>query len=153
MLAAKNDKGEVLRLLLSHNLDDINQCDPTHGRTPLLWAAYFGDEETIRCLLSDGRLDRYRTDHEGCTSLWLAASRGHFSVVQMLLGDKAERSKSRSAWLNAGELRRNCSPLQKAVGLGHFVSLNAIVFNSLITLYIVICVASASPRAHWLGLH
>ena len=117
--AAGTDKGDVVRILLRHNLEVINDCDyhPEFGRSPLLWAAYFGDEETVEYLLTQSTLDQYKTNRRGHTSLWLASSQGHTGVVRLLLKAPTVDRQSRIAWLNFGDLVGENSPLHEAVEL------------------------------------
>ncbi|ELT92243.1 hypothetical protein CAPTEDRAFT_34265, partial [Capitella teleta] len=62
---------------------DCNRPDED-DMTPTLWAAFHGNLESLRLIVSRGG-DPDRTDHLGCTALHHAASRGHLTCVSFLL--------------------------------------------------------------------
>jgi ankyrin repeat protein len=72
----------VLAQCLSPQVDvdmpDIN------GRTPLIWAAWRGDEKSVDLLISS-RAGVDRTDHEGYSAIGRAAKSGHVNCVRRLL--------------------------------------------------------------------
>ena len=75
-----------LDLALKHYLgprSDINVRD-VNGRTPLIWAAWRGDIESVKLLLSS-HADPDRVDNEGYTAMARAAKAGHLDCVRALI--------------------------------------------------------------------
>jgi ankyrin repeat protein len=108
-------KGTLLRLLLDHNPQDVDQCDQETGRSPLLWAAYHGDEDTVKFLLENPLVNRYKTDKRQYTSLLHAVNFGHLHVVQVLLSHNDGKPQPRTTWLHASDVDGLNFPLQLAV--------------------------------------
>jgi len=99
------DQREVLRLLLlldSSRLD-VNQCDAL-GILPLHVAGDYGLLEIAVLLMKDERVQVNLPTKDGRTALFMAAERGHLSVVQhLLVSDKeidlwAKSVKGVGAW-------------------------------------------------------
>jgi ankyrin repeat protein len=67
----------------------------SNGRTPLLWAAWRGDTDTVNLLLNHGA-DIDKADNEGYTPLSKACEGGHLVVTQRLL--KAGASVQSRTW-------------------------------------------------------
>lgn len=63
--------------------------DP-RGKTPLMWAAAYGQTPTVNKLLQAGA-DVGALADESETALHLAASNGHHDVVRLLLNQVRER--------------------------------------------------------------
>ena len=76
--------------------------DP-RGKTPLMWAAAYGQTPTVNKLLQAGA-DVGAMADESETALHLAASNGHHDVVRMLLNQVTERA-SRAAFIRRQKVR------------------------------------------------
>ncbi len=82
---------KVVRLLLSQGAD-VNAC--THGETPIMTAAYMGNEDMVRLLME------YTPDltkiypYAQLTACGIAAIRGHESIAQLLLNVGIGRTAS-----------------------------------------------------------
>jgi len=63
---------------------DINQ-DDSLGNTPLIWAAWNGNEGVVKILLGRGDVTPEKSDRCGRTPLYCAAMKGHEGVVKILL--------------------------------------------------------------------
>ena len=72
---------EVKRCLASKI--DVN-CKDSGGRTPLLWACYYGQLAVAQYLVQQGG-DVFRATTDGYTPLSSAAERGHLGIVQFLV--------------------------------------------------------------------
>ena len=68
---------------MSFLLTDIDERDPA-GRTPLMWAAAYGQAPTVSLLLRHGA-DVNAHGQEDETALHLAAARGHHDVARILV--------------------------------------------------------------------
>ena len=68
---------------MSFLLPDIDERDPA-GRTPLMWAAAYGQAPTVSLLLRHGA-DVNAHGQEDETALHLAAARGHHDVARILV--------------------------------------------------------------------
>ena len=75
------------------NLDDIKSCltkkidvncKDSGGRTPLLWACYYGQLAIAQYLVQQGG-DVFKATTDGHTPLSSAAERGHLPIVQFLV--------------------------------------------------------------------
>ncbi|POR38318.1 Uncharacterized protein TPAR_01489 [Tolypocladium paradoxum] len=55
------------------------------GRTPLSWAARYGQEAVVNLLLDTGKVDVNARDKDGRSPLWYAAKKGYEAVVRQLL--------------------------------------------------------------------
>ena len=79
------DRGDVstLRHLLRHENIDINTG--SMWGTPLCFAAYHGQADIVRELLSEPGIDINLAFENGSTPLYLAAQQGHVEVVKLLL--------------------------------------------------------------------
>ena len=62
---------------------DVN-CKDSGGRTPLLWACYYGQLAVAQYLVQQGG-DVFRATTDGHTPLSSAAERGHLGIVQFLV--------------------------------------------------------------------
>lgn len=81
----------VLKQCLSYQ-SDVDAPD-VNGRTPLAWAAWRGDMESVELLLAS-RADPDRADHEGFTAMTRAIKAGHLDCVRRLLAAGASLTKS-----------------------------------------------------------
>lgn len=74
--------------MLKHYPSDIDMPD-VNGRTPLMWAAWRGDIQSLDLLLNargdTNRTDIDRKDREGYSALARAAEAGHLDCVRRLL--------------------------------------------------------------------
>lgn len=68
--------------------NDVNERD-SHGRTPLMWSASYGQSPTLSLLVRHGADVRARA-HEGETALHYAASSGHHDAIRILINQGAE---------------------------------------------------------------
>ena len=75
---------DVARDLIKMNVVDINGIDVI-GATPLLWAAFNGQEAAVKLLLELEGIDPDRRDNSGQTPISWAARNGHEAVVKLLL--------------------------------------------------------------------
>ena len=64
-------------------MNNMDEPDAT-GKTPLMWAAFYGQTPTVSLLLRYGVDVNVKAD-EGETALHLAASAGHTDVVKTLI--------------------------------------------------------------------
>ncbi|XP_035670509.1 Usher syndrome type-1G protein homolog [Branchiostoma floridae] len=72
-----------LDLLKEATRKDCNERDEL-GMTPTLWAAYHGNLDALRLLVSRGG-DPDKTDYQGSTALHHAAANGHISCLTFLV--------------------------------------------------------------------
>ncbi len=82
IIAAKNGKDEVVRLLLEAGAE--KEAKSNGGFTPLSAAAYHGHDAVVRLLLEAGA-DKEATDEWGQTPIIWAYRFGREAVVQLLL--------------------------------------------------------------------
>lgn len=64
---------------------DVNIQDSVQGKTALTWAAYYGNLDVIRFLLSVPGIDVNRQDTNGWTPLMTACFKNQTAVVELLL--------------------------------------------------------------------
>ncbi|KAF2182156.1 ankyrin [Zopfia rhizophila CBS 207.26] len=104
-------RGATVKLLLEHEGVDPDSKD-YEGRTPLLWAAWSGDEVVVKLLLANDGVDPDSKDSKyGRTPLSWAAKQGHEAVVKLLLARDG---------VNPGSRDKFCrTPLSYAAGYGH----------------------------------
>ena len=99
--------------------------------TPLIVAARDGKLDVVKYLLryeanSEGR-GTIKSDGEvieNCTALWVAAAKGHFDVVRLLIKQNAEVD---------GRTSSNSTPLRAAALHGHLDIVRCLVENGLRT--------------------
>ena len=90
------DYAKIMQQLLDKGAD-VESKDSS-GWTPLLWAAWNGNEEIIQLLLDKGA-DIESKDSSGLTPLSWAAEKGHKEIVQLLLDRGANiESKNSFGW-------------------------------------------------------
>ena len=85
----KAGQGEIKAAELL-NPATVNEPDGRR-RTPLFWAAFYGQTPTVNRLLAHGADVAWR-DEEDCTALHYAANSGHTDIVKILLGAGADRN-------------------------------------------------------------
>lgn len=105
--SAAGDTEKVLSLL--QNGHEANEVFPIVGTTPLMLAAAYGHDETIRTLLDAGA-DVNAADFTGWTVLHAAAYNGDPNIVMLLLRHGAIKER--------GNLFLE-SPMKTAERLGH----------------------------------
>ena len=84
--AARAADWEVVHALVEQGAD-VNQAE--RGMTPLHWASYWGDLETVDLLIGAGA-DANAADDLGVTPLWTTAERGDVAIAQKLLNAGAD---------------------------------------------------------------
>lgn len=77
---------------LYKNEHNIRATEPHLQRTPLHYAAYFGQEKIVKLLIDSG-MDINAQDKEGNTPLHLAALKKHYDVIDMLVEQNADPLK------------------------------------------------------------
>ena len=80
--AAREGHLDDVKSCLSKKID-VN-CKDSGGRTPLLWACYYGQLSVAQYLVQQGG-DVFRATTDGHTPLSSAAERGHLGIVQFLV--------------------------------------------------------------------
>ena len=75
--------GAILQLLIERDGVDINARD-NEGMTPLIWAAYGGNESVARLLIERGA-DMNATDNRGMTALLVVAMSPDEATVRLLI--------------------------------------------------------------------
>eukprot|EP01006_Ploeotia_vitrea_P046944 TRINITY_DN67073_c10_g2_i1.p1 TRINITY_DN67073_c10_g2~~TRINITY_DN67073_c10_g2_i1.p1 ORF type:complete len:311 (-),score=29.82 TRINITY_DN67073_c10_g2_i1:1485-2417(-) len=83
-LAVEGSHTEVVKYLLTVLQDSTITATTAHGGTALHLAAYFGCEEIVALLCSDGHIDVSAKDRVGSSCLSIAAKNGHTAVVERL---------------------------------------------------------------------
>ncbi|KAJ8004526.1 hypothetical protein DPEC_G00137190 [Dallia pectoralis] len=83
MLRRALERKDSLTVLLDSGVS-VNRTDPKDGRTLLASAAHTGSKKVVQLLLSRGA-DPLIGDHQGHTSLTLAARQGHVGVLEVLV--------------------------------------------------------------------
>merc|ERR1711963_440785 len=84
MGAQEGNLERVRRLVNDAHAPDVNELGP-NDRTPLIFAASFGDPAIVQELVQAGALVDFQ-DNFGWSPLHWAAYRGHMEVVQELVG-------------------------------------------------------------------
>lgn len=84
--AILKDDPDRLYLLLR---EGVNETDK-NGFTPLILAAFAGNEKLVKFLLEQEgiQVNKAANRNRGLTPLFLAAHKGHANVVELLLGNK-----------------------------------------------------------------
>merc|ERR1712184_147411 len=85
--AQEGDLARVRRLVSDAHAPDVNELGPD-DRTPLIFAASFGDPTIVQELVQAGALVDFQ-DSFGWSPLHWAADAGHTSVVRQLIVDGA----------------------------------------------------------------
>jgi ankyrin repeat protein len=89
--AAANGETEVLEQILALSADDRSSIDfrYAHELTLLMWAAGYGNTETVAMLIDHGA-DPTLVDDRGKTALIMAAEKKHLDVVARLQASGSE---------------------------------------------------------------
>ena len=96
-----------MKLLLETGKVDVDSKD-SDSRTPLSWAAEFGQEAVVKLLLETGKVDVDSKDSDSRTPLSWAAQNRHEAVVKLLLEtgkvdvDSKEQERSDAAVVGCG---------------------------------------------------
>ena len=97
VIATEKNNHNTFQMLITRSEIDVNPMDDYWGRTPLMWAAKWGNEAMTKLLLdkSDIRINISELQEHGFeipssgpkaqSALMLAAARGHEGVVKQLL--------------------------------------------------------------------
>ncbi|KAL7299255.1 myotrophin-like [Trichogramma pretiosum] len=99
----KNGDLDQVRDIIEKKNIDVNQT--IDGRTPLHYAADYGQSEVVRYLLDKGA-DANATDKHGITTLLAAIWEGHTNCVRLLLEKGASatgKTPDGSSYLDAAE--------------------------------------------------
>ena len=71
----------------------VGRGAPAEGFTPLCAAANAGEEECIKLLLADPRVEVNQATADGSTPLFTAANQGRDGCVKLLLADQRGRGE------------------------------------------------------------
>ena len=114
--AQEGNLERVRRLVSDAHAPDVNELGPD-DRTPLIFAASFGDPAIVQELVQAGALVDFQ-DNFGWSPLHWAADTGHTSVVRQLIVDGANvNTRDTEGW----------SPLHWAAYRGHMESVQELV--------------------------
>src|SRR5262245_50521616 len=92
-VAIEDHDVDAVKALLESGLSTETSIDyGEHKITPLIKAAWDGDEEIVKVLLAAGAKINARATDTGETALLNAVSRGHMEIVETLLEAKADLS-------------------------------------------------------------
>lgn len=83
---------------------DVQEAEPSSGRTALHKAAFWGHIEAVRWLACELQLDVNSQDQLGDTPLHDAARFGHLEVAEILLAAKPDLAIKNHAGMTAGDL-------------------------------------------------
>ena len=87
MLAAINDRKEVIKYLLSQGANPDTLGKHEDGMSAVHLAAQYGSLESLQILLKDGAADVYqRSLKDGAMALHYACEMGYTDIVHLLLG-------------------------------------------------------------------
>jgi len=84
-----DSRSAVIPLLLAHPEIDVNVKDII-GSTPFDYACYYGRTSCVREMLKDSRVKVNEPDGDGCTPLWIAASRGRLNTIKWWIASGRE---------------------------------------------------------------
>jgi hypothetical protein len=87
LLQCSKGNSRNVALLLAVSQLNPNLPEPSKGRTPLCVAAFHGNDDCVKLLLADERVDPNLADFEGFTPLSSAASEGQVGCLRLLLSD------------------------------------------------------------------
>merc|ERR1711974_54345 len=122
--AQEGNLERVRRLVSDAHAPDVNEIGPD-DRTPLIFAASFGDPAIVQDLVQAGALVDFQ-DSFGWSPLHWAADTGHTSVVRQLISDGANvNTRDTEGWspLHWAAYRGNMESVQELVTGGADTSL------------------------------
>merc|ERR1711971_87124 len=117
--AQEGNLERVRRLVSDAHAPDVNELGPD-DRTPLIFAASFGDPAIVQELVQAGALVDFQ-DNFGWSPLHWAADTGHTSVVRQLISDGANvDTRDTEGWspLHSAAYRGNMESVQELVTMG-----------------------------------
>ncbi|KAL8760737.1 MAG: hypothetical protein Q9184_003095 [Pyrenodesmia sp. 2 TL-2023] len=103
----------IIRVLLDNDCN-VNSCRSTDGQSPLMSAAYRGDTDNFKLLLSRGA-DIRAQDKSGLNAVHYACERSHLNILQCLRHENVEWNKRGSRRIG-GEWWTGVSPFHLAAG-------------------------------------
>lgn len=109
MKALKRGDAKSVAMMLREKQIEVGKTMGEEQRTPLHWAAWFGQREIATCLIDSGAVVE-AIDREGRTPLHLAAYKGWKKVASLLIEKRAA--------INAEDKAKN-TPLHIAAEMGH----------------------------------
>lgn len=95
MLAAANERVEVIQRLLSLKDIKVNVASPDSMRTALMFACMGGKRESVRLLCADERVNVNMVDGMGMTALTTAASVNEPAIMVYIMKSKGYKSDPR----------------------------------------------------------
>merc|ERR1711887_266051 len=122
--AQEGDLARVRRLVSDAHAPDVNELGPD-DRTPLIFAASFGDPTIVQELVQAGALVDFQ-DSFGWSPLHWAADTGHTSVVRQLVAAGANvNTRDSEGWspLHWAAYRGHMEVVQELVGGGVDINL------------------------------
>lgn len=117
MYASRYGHDEIVKLLIDAGAN-VNATSTT-GSTPLMFAAYGGNVQTVREILNKGDVNTDVQVPNGMTALILAINEGHTEVIKLL------SKKGNAPRLRTGHSLK--TPLMKAVSKGSLEVVNALL--------------------------
>jgi len=115
--AAKVCKVERVEALLKANPGLLSSKDHKYGRTPLHWAALYGNKDVVELLLAKGA-NVNATDNDRMTPLHLVAKNDQKETAKLML-ETATLLLASNADVNAVDFPFGDTPLHKAAGGRH----------------------------------
>ena len=108
--AAKENNFALMERLLQRPQDPDLECEIEPSPPALHVACFYGCIEAARFLLEEADADKDTADKHGSTPIYLAATKGHVKMVQLLLEAKADKDKANG---------HGATPILKASLAGH----------------------------------
>lgn len=100
--AAKEGRQDIVNLFIKAGIDLNGRHSDKRkmaGSTAIIWASILGDVEMARILIAAGA-DVNIVNSGRATAMWLAATNGHYEVLQMLINGGADLKKFGGGLLN-----------------------------------------------------
>jgi hypothetical protein len=111
-LGNQDESLAMVTALLQAGADANSSYD---GFTPLIWASYRGNKDSVKLLLAQPGLKLDSTDPDGRTALMAAAGKGHAEIVEMLLKAGANVSITGDGGETASSLAQKTLAQQQAI--------------------------------------
>ena len=83
MYAAQNNHQEIVSELIDQGAR-VDAVDDRFGNTALIWAAYRGDEDGVKVLVTNLGADVNHQNRNGETALMFAVKKGHQNIIAFL---------------------------------------------------------------------